>query len=66
VAITGEASSNTFTASEVFLRGHDPKRNNPQGVTIAELIREALPFSRLITILRNPVDRYFSAFLYYR
>uniref|UniRef100_A0A061RGM4 N-acetylgalactosamine 4-sulfate 6-O-sulfotransferase n=2 Tax=Tetraselmis sp. GSL018 TaxID=582737 RepID=A0A061RGM4_9CHLO len=64
--VTGEASSNTFTASGVYLRGHDPKRNNPEGVTIAELLREAQPYLRLIVIFRNPVDRYFSAFHYYR
>jgi len=65
-AITGEASSNTFTASEVYLRGHNPKRNNPEDVTIAELIREAQPYTRLIVLFRDPVERYFSAYYYYR
>ncbi len=31
-----------------------------------ELMREASPFLRNIIIFRNPVDRYFSAFYYYR
>eukprot|EP00798_Chlamydomonas_sp_ICE-L_P024282 gene24282-9881_t len=35
-------------------------------VTMPELLREASPFLRLIIIFRNPIDRYFSAFYYYR
>ncbi|GFR45882.1 hypothetical protein Agub_g7335 [Astrephomene gubernaculifera] len=63
--ITGEASSNTFTsASGVFLRGPSWDRNT--SVTMPELMREASPFLRNIVIFRNPVDRYFSAFYYYR
>jgi hypothetical protein len=33
---------------------------------MAELLREALPYSRLIVIFRNPADRYYSAYHYYR
>ena len=63
--ITGEASSNTFTAANgVYLRG--PSWDKNTSVTMPELMREASPFLRLITIFRNPVDRYFSAFYYYR
>ncbi|GLC45365.1 hypothetical protein PLESTB_000314600 [Pleodorina starrii] len=63
--VTGEASSNTFTsAAGVFLRGPSMDRNTT--VTIAELMREASPFLRNIVIFRNPVDRYYSAFYYYR
>lgn len=63
--VTGEASSNTFTAANgVYLRG--PSMNRNTTVTMPELMREASPFLRLITIFRNPVDRYFSAFYYYR
>lgn len=35
-------------------------------VTMPELMREASPFLRNIMIFRDPVDRYFSAFYYYR
>ncbi|GIL90839.1 hypothetical protein Vretimale_16779 [Volvox reticuliferus] len=63
--ITGEASSNTFTsATGVYLRGPSMDRNTT--VTLPELMHEASPFLRNIVILRNPVDRYFSAFYYYR
>ncbi|GIL90771.1 hypothetical protein Vretimale_16845 [Volvox reticuliferus] len=63
--ITGEASSNTFTSSAgVFLRGPSMDRNTT--VTIAELMREAMPFLNSIIIFRNPVDRYYSAYYYYR
>ncbi|GLI66279.1 hypothetical protein VaNZ11_010037 [Volvox africanus] len=63
--ITGEASSNTFTsAAGVYLRGPSMDRNTT--VTMPELMREASPFLRNIIIFRNPVDRYFSAFYYYR
>ncbi|GIL66835.1 hypothetical protein Vafri_20228 [Volvox africanus] len=63
--ITGEASSNTFTSSAgVFLRGPSMDRNTT--VTIAELMREATPFLNSIIIFRNPVDRYYSAYYYYR
>ncbi len=34
-------------------------------VTIAELLREAQPYLRLLLIFRDPVDRYYSAFHYY-
>ncbi|KAG2441828.1 hypothetical protein HXX76_003436 [Chlamydomonas incerta] len=64
-AITGEASSNTFTAAAgVYLRGPSWDRNTT--VTMPELMREAAPFLRNIIIFRNPVDRYYSAFYYYR
>jgi hypothetical protein len=35
-------------------------------VTMPELLREASPFLRNIIIFRNPADRYYSAFYYYR
>jgi N-acetylgalactosamine 4-sulfate 6-O-sulfotransferase len=35
-------------------------------VNIAQLMREASPFLRLVMIFRNPVERYYSAFYYYR
>lgn len=34
-------------------------------VTLAELIREAQPYQRLIVLFRDPVTRYYSAFHYY-
>ncbi|MEW5307620.1 MAG: hypothetical protein WDW36_009999 [Sanguina aurantia] len=62
----GEASSNTFTsANGVYLRGPSMTRD-PLTVTLPQLMREASPFLRLIIIFRDPVDRYFSAFYYYR
>ena len=61
-AISADASSNTFTASGVWLRGHDPKTD----VTMGELLFEAQPYARLIVMLRNPADRLYSAFHYYR
>ncbi|KAG1676849.1 hypothetical protein FOA52_010358 [Chlamydomonas sp. UWO 241] len=63
--ITGEASSNTFTSARgVFYRG--PRMTEDMDVNIAQLMREASPFLRLIMIFRNPVERYYSAFYYYR
>ena len=35
-------------------------------VTISELMREASPFLLSIVIFRNPVDRYYSAYYYYK
>jgi hypothetical protein len=35
-------------------------------VTMPQLLREAQPYLRLILMLRNPVDRYYSAYWYYR
>ncbi|GFH27486.1 sulfotransfer_1 domain-containing protein [Haematococcus lacustris] len=37
-----------------------------KGVTLPDLLYEASPWLRLITIFRDPVDRYYSAFYYYR
>ncbi|KAG2484068.1 hypothetical protein HYH03_017088 [Edaphochlamys debaryana] len=63
--VSGDASSNTFTAaSGVYLRGASWDRNT--SVTMPELMRDATPWQRNIVIFRNPVDRYYSAFHYYR
>jgi len=65
VGVTGEASSNTFTsARRVYLRG--PAMARDVNVTMPELMWESSPFLRLIVIFRNPVERYHSAFYYYR
>ena len=64
--MTGEASSNTFTSSRgVYLRGPAMTRAD-LNVTMPELMYESSPFLRLIVIFRDPVDRYHSAFYYYR
>ena len=66
MGITGEASSNTFTSARgVYLRGPAMTRED-LNVTMPELMRESSPFLRLIIIFRDPVDRYHSAFYYYR
>ncbi|PNW78676.1 hypothetical protein CHLRE_09g387250v5 [Chlamydomonas reinhardtii] len=63
-AITGEASSNTFTAVWSHLRGRTlTKRIN---ATLAEYLWEATPYARYIVMFRDPVTRYRSAFFYYR
>ncbi|GMH38730.1 hypothetical protein BSKO_06614 [Bryopsis sp. KO-2023] len=62
MSITGDASSNTFTGVKFFYRGAARHLN----VTLADLLHEAQPYLRLIVIFRNPVDRYFSAYHYYR
>lgn len=36
------------------------------GVTMPDLMHESSPWLRLILIFREPVDRYYSAFYYYR
>ncbi|KAK3257076.1 hypothetical protein CYMTET_33825, partial [Cymbomonas tetramitiformis] len=59
-AISCDASSNTLTASNVYMRGHRPRTN----VTIAELMREAQPYLKLVVMLRDPVDRLYSAYYY--
>lgn len=73
-AVTGEASSNTFTsANGVYLRGF--KGDKPwagwagaagTNASMPALLREAQPYLRLIVMFRNPVDRYYSAYHYYR
>ena len=40
--------------------------NKKTNVTMPQLLYESSPFLRLIVIFRNPVDRFFSAFYYYR
>ncbi|KXZ54235.1 hypothetical protein GPECTOR_5g326 [Gonium pectorale] len=63
-AITGEASSNTFTAVYSHLRGRTlAKRINS---TLAHYLWEATPWARYIVMFRDPVTRYRSAFFYYR
>ena len=64
--LSGDASSNTYTsANKVYLRGAVMNRRN-LNVSMPLLLREAQPYLRLIVIFRNPVDRYHSAFHYYR
>ncbi|KAF6246275.1 P-loop containing nucleoside triphosphate hydrolase protein, partial [Scenedesmus sp. NREL 46B-D3] len=73
-AITGEASSNTFTsANGVYLRGF--RGDKPWAAwaggaglnaSMPALLKEAQPYLRLIVMLRDPVDRYYSAYHYYR
>jgi hypothetical protein len=64
--ITGEASSNTYTsANRVYLRGLVNKVQN-LNVSMPALLREAQPYLRLVVLLRDPVERYQSAFYYYR
>lgn len=66
IGITGEASSNTFTSARgVYLRGPTMDKAHIN-VTISDLIREAQPYQRQIVIFRDPVERYQSAFYYYR
>ena len=40
--------------------------NKKTNVTMPQKLYESSPFLRLIVIFRNPVDRFFSAFYYYR
>lgn len=47
-----------------FCSGPSMERNTT--VTMPELMREAVPFQLNIIIFRNPVDRYYSAYYYYR
>ena len=61
-AVSADASSNTWTAAGVWRRGHSPKGD----VSVAELLLAAAPYGRFVLILRDPVDRFFSAFHYYR
>jgi N-acetylgalactosamine 4-sulfate 6-O-sulfotransferase len=60
--VSCDASSNTFTASGVYRRGHSPEGD----VTVGELLLDAAPYGRFILMLRNPTDRLLSAFHYYR
>ena len=62
--ITGEASSNTFTGVYSFVRGMTwPRKLN---VTLSQYVYSAAPWSRFLVMFRDPVDRYQSAFYYYR
>jgi hypothetical protein len=73
-AITGEASSNTFTSSNgIYLRGFRGDKpwetwagSAGRNASMPALLREAQPYLRLIVMLRDPVDRYYSAYHYYR
>jgi hypothetical protein len=53
-----------------LLRTHlcrGPQWDKPlNGVTLPDLLHEHEPFLRLIIMFRDPVDRYYSAFHYYR
>jgi N-acetylgalactosamine 4-sulfate 6-O-sulfotransferase len=60
--LSADASSNTLTAGGVWRRGHHPVGD----VTIGELMFEAAPYTRCIVMLREPGERLFSAFHYYR
>ena len=60
--VSCDASSNTYTASGVYRRGHTPEGD----VTVGELLLDAVPYGRFILMLRNPTDRLLSAFHYYR
>ncbi|KAG1668654.1 hypothetical protein FOA52_001260 [Chlamydomonas sp. UWO 241] len=63
-AVTGEASSNTFTGVLTYTRGvRWPRTLN---VTLAQLLWEATPWARFIVLMRDPVSRYYSAYHYYR
>jgi hypothetical protein len=61
-AIVGDASSNTLTYSGVGVRNH---RQTADGPTLATVLAALQPDLRLIAILRNPVERLYSAFYYY-
>ena len=64
-----KASSNTFTsANGVYARGRTPPPppQAPPPVTLPRLLREAAPYLRLIVMLRDPGDRLYSAYHYYR
>lgn len=66
MGITGEASSNTYTAAMgVYLRGPQWDRKDANA-TMPDLLWEASPWLRNIIIFRDPIDRYYSAFYYYR
>ncbi|KAL6763399.1 P-loop containing nucleoside triphosphate hydrolase protein [Haematococcus lacustris] len=61
--VLGEASSNTFTGVLTFVRGLAVRKAT--NITLAQLLREAQPYQRLIVLFRDPVARYYSAFHYY-
>lgn len=60
--VSADASSNTLTASGVWRRGHNPEGD----VTVGELLHAVAPYGRYVIILRDPAERFFSAFHYYR
>eukprot|EP01065_Artemidia_motanka_P037554 TRINITY_DN4626_c1_g1_i4.p1 TRINITY_DN4626_c1_g1~~TRINITY_DN4626_c1_g1_i4.p1 ORF type:complete len:469 (+),score=64.56 TRINITY_DN4626_c1_g1_i4:1362-2768(+) len=61
--LTGEASSNTFTASAVLVRGKRHTRDLP---LVPSLLSAAIPCGRYICIIREPIARYESAYFYYQ
>ncbi|KAI8472649.1 MAG: P-loop containing nucleoside triphosphate hydrolase protein [Monoraphidium minutum] len=61
------ASSNTYTsANGVYARGRAAGRPDALNVTMPRLLREAAPYLRLILMLRDPGERLYSAYHYYR
>ena len=61
-AIIGDASSNTLTYSGVGVRH---VRQAPGGVSLPQVLAALQPALRMVAVLRNPVDRLYSAFYYY-
>ncbi|KAK9810890.1 hypothetical protein WJX73_005645 [Symbiochloris irregularis] len=58
--VVGDASTNTFTYSGVGIRG---KKNDD--VILPGVIRGVQPDMKVIVMLRDPVDRMYSAYWYY-
>ncbi|KAK9829104.1 hypothetical protein WJX72_003914 [[Myrmecia] bisecta] len=58
--VTGDASSNTYSYTSVGIRG-EPNAE----VLLPRVLKAVQPDMKLIVMLRNPVDRMYSAFWYY-
>eukprot|EP01062_Namystynia_karyoxenos_P063121 TRINITY_DN55944_c0_g1_i1.p1 TRINITY_DN55944_c0_g1~~TRINITY_DN55944_c0_g1_i1.p1 ORF type:complete len:995 (+),score=256.11 TRINITY_DN55944_c0_g1_i1:177-2987(+) len=61
--LTGEASSNTYTASGVQVRG---RRQAPHLPLLPALLRAAVPSARYVCVVREPGARLESAYFYYQ
>eukprot|EP00756_Hemistasia_phaeocysticola_P062615 Hpha_TRINITY_DN6067_c0_g1::TRINITY_DN6067_c0_g1_i2::g.63352::m.63352/K08106/CHST15; N-acetylgalactosamine 4-sulfate 6-O-sulfotransferase len=61
--LTGEASSNTYTATGVMVRG---QRQTPDLPNLPQLLAAAVPGARYVVMVREPRARYESAYFYYQ
>lgn len=61
--VVGDASSNTLTFSGVGVRN---TRHPPGGVTLPAVLAALQPGLRMVAVLRDPVERMYSAFFYYQ
>ncbi|XP_021362965.1 carbohydrate sulfotransferase 15-like [Mizuhopecten yessoensis] len=64
--ITGEGSQSTFWDNTWWWRYPENRNDEEPGIVTANFIRHILPEVKLLVILRNPVDRLYSGYLFFK